>query len=65
MAAHETLGYLEKAIDLIDMMEKEIAVLGDEVPAGKRFRLYQLLIDLRELVVAARMQVVEEMRQGY
>ena len=53
--SEEAVVYLEEVIDLLDMLEKEISFLGDDVPAGRRFRMYQLVVDIREKVVASRM----------
>ncbi len=53
--SEEAVGYLEEVIDLLDMLEKEISFLGPDVSPGRRFRMYQLVVDIREKVVASRM----------
>ncbi len=57
----ELINVLEETIDIIDMVEKEVSSLspGDK-GGGSFFRLYTLLIDLREKIVYARFIAVEE-----
>ncbi len=47
---------LDKAIDLIDELESLLIELmsSSNVPPGLRLRIYQLLVDLREILTRVR-----------
>ncbi len=52
---------LEDSIDIIDSLVKEYSSISSssEIPPGKKFQIYKLIMDLREKIVQARMIVRE------